>query len=713
MYDSDVGSEKFTPLEELKRIDQQVDQVETLSGLQPLFARLEEITKEHSGDFEVQLVAHDVKQHILARGSAIKQMPPAPAPVPVPVAPVESRPLAAEPPPPVMPVPALPRKNRKKKFALVFVLLVALGALAIGYSVWMDRSAKIAATTLVDVNIATVPAGAAIQVNGQQTCTSDCVAKLLPGTYEVTATLDGFDSASSKLTVEAAKAGVLKLTMKPQAPRVRIVAEMAAGQVFLDDQPVGELQDGQFVIENLQPGPHTVKVSGGTSETTIPVEVALATMPVIPGPVLTKNLLAVLVPHSGAKARLQTSTTPMKLTLNGQVQADLMPEGIDVPEYKAGAPFEFVLGEGKLQKTVQDTFSAATELAVFLKTDQNLGTLWITTGEDDVRVFVNERENKRRTEKGQVRIQAFGKVTVRVQKTGFDDPAPQTATVAKGAEVKLAFTLKESPKFGTLMITGGTPGAEVLLDQRSIGSLGADGSYQNLNIAPGDHTIELRRDQFEARRFPRGFRAGQTVTIAGAEAVLTAVKVAAPPPSPPPPPPPPATVKQAPKARTGDMSNFEAPGTWRMEDNIWKHRGAATLTYGIQPNGIFTFSIYMLKGGSLLRGGRVRWVLGYQDPKNYLLFELDEENLWSKVVENGKTLERKKIAHKQDKSMRVWNILIDSSSGRLVHKIQGDNGWTELDSWSEPGRDFTQGKFGILVTGNDEVGLSNFQFTGR
>jgi hypothetical protein len=203
------------------------------------------------------------------------------------------------------------------------------------------------------------------------------------------------------------------------------------------------------------------------------------------------------------------------------------------------------------------------------------------------------------------------------------------------------------------------------------------------------------------------------VTIAGAEAVLTAVKVAAPPPSPPPPPPPPATVKQAPKARTGDMSNFEAPGTWRMEDNIWKHRGAATLTYGIQPNGIFTFSIYMLKGGSLLRGGRVRWVLGYQDPKNYLLFELDEENLWSKVVENGKTLERKKIAHKQDKSMRVWNILIDSSSGRLVHKIQGDNGWTELDSWSEPGRDFTQGKFGILVTGNDEVGLSNFQFTGR
>ena len=121
----------------------------------------------------------------------------------------------------------------------------------------------------------------------------------------------------------------------------------------------------------------------------------------------------------------------------------------------------------------------------------------------------------------------------------------------------------------------------------------------------------------------------------------------------------------------------------------------------------------MLRGGGFLRGGKVHWVLGYKDAKNYLLYELDEENLWAKVVENGKTLERKKIAHKQDKSMRVWNIQIDVNAQRLIHKIQGDGGWTELDNWSEPGRDFTQGKFGILVTGNDEVGLSNFLFTGR
>jgi hypothetical protein len=79
VYDSDVGSGNLNPLEELKVLDQQIAQIYTLAGLQPLFGRLEEITKQYSDDFEVQLVAHDVKQHILTRGSHIKQtQPPAP-----------------------------------------------------------------------------------------------------------------------------------------------------------------------------------------------------------------------------------------------------------------------------------------------------------------------------------------------------------------------------------------------------------------------------------------------------------------------------------------------------------------------------------------------------------------------------------------------------------------------------------------------------------
>ena len=162
------------------------------------------------------------------------------------------------------------------------------------------------------------------------------------------------------------------------------------------------------------------------------------------------------------------------------------------------------------------------------------------------------------------------------------------------------------------------------------------------------------------------------------------------------------------------MSNFDNPGAWRQEDGIWRHKGNATLTYGLTPNGIFTFSIYMLKSGSIIRGGKVRWVLNYVDSRNYSLFELDEENFWAKVVVNGKDSERKKVLHKLAKDMRVWNIQIDASPAGIVHKIQGDDDkWVALDSWTESGRDFTKGQFGIQVNGNDEEGLSNFDFTGR
>lgn len=711
-----VGSENLNPLEELKQLDQQIDSTHALAGLQPLFARLEEITKQFSSDFEVQLVAHDVKQHILARGSRIKQLQPTPVLVAPAVAPIAVAPPVAEaplaPPPPAEEAP--PKKSRKV-FGWVAAAVLLVGGIAVGVNFIQERNLKLAATTPVDAGITTVPSGAAISINGQQSCKSDCVAKLVPGNYQVTAQLDGYEAASAQLTVTASQPAALKLTLAPQAPSVRIFADLTTGQVFLDDQPAGELMDGQFTFERVEPGPHTVRVTGGTSEAKFMFTAAAAGIPAVEGPITTNNLLAVLVANLGGKARMMTSSGPLKLTVNGQAEADATPDGIDLANFHTGAG-ELLLGEGITQKTLTGTFTGAPTLTAFLKTDQKIGTIIITTGQDDVRIFLNNKEHKRRTVKGQARVQTFGDVTVRVEKPGFEPVPAQTVKVAQGSETKLSFTMKAVPQFGSLSISGGASGTEVLLSQRLIGTVGADGAFRNSSIAPGVHVIELRRDQFEPKRFTRTFRAGETVVIGVAESTLTAIKVVPPPVAAPPPPPKaePAPVKAAaPKPRSGDMSNFDNPAAWQELQGVWKHKGAATLTYGLPPNGIFTFSIYMLKGGSLLRGGRVRWFLNYTDAKNYILFELDEENFWSKVVSGGKTLERKKVLHKQDKSMRVWNIQIDASAAKLTHKIQGDNGWVDLDSWTEPGRDFTQGKFGILVSGTDEVGLSNFSFTGR
>ena len=111
------------PHDELKSLDQQVEIVNDLAGLKPIFFRLEEIARDHPNDFQVQLAVGDIKQHLVNRSARLKQvvdtapMPAAPAgPPPPPAAPtvvLESMPLPpmrqgppAMPPPPPAPPPS-------------------------------------------------------------------------------------------------------------------------------------------------------------------------------------------------------------------------------------------------------------------------------------------------------------------------------------------------------------------------------------------------------------------------------------------------------------------------------------------------------------------------------------------------------------------------------------------------------------------------------
>ena len=55
---------------------------------------------------------------------------------------------------------------------------------------------------------------------------------------------------------------------------VRILTDLPQGQVALDDQPPADLQDGQFVINNVQPGQHVVKVDVEDAEASFTVEIA-------------------------------------------------------------------------------------------------------------------------------------------------------------------------------------------------------------------------------------------------------------------------------------------------------------------------------------------------------------------------------------------------------------------------------------------------------
>ena len=103
-----MGPDNLNPLDELKRLEQQIESVTDLAGLKPIFFRLEEIAKQNVNEFDVQLAVGDLKQHLVNRGTKLKEMkegkPPVSAPPPFPP-PLPATPAAPTPPPAPPPAP--------------------------------------------------------------------------------------------------------------------------------------------------------------------------------------------------------------------------------------------------------------------------------------------------------------------------------------------------------------------------------------------------------------------------------------------------------------------------------------------------------------------------------------------------------------------------------------------------------------------------------
>jgi len=524
-----VGHENSNPLAELARLEQETEHASTLEELKPVFARLDQMARQHSDDLELQLAVDDLKRKVVDRGKFLRETtispvrienpPPNPPPVVESAAPDN---VPASPPLPTTKTIATPARQRvnpaiRWKQPLFVGMAAALIVLAVLTLFFVNQARRrTLATALVPVQVVTLPPGASVRVNSEPQCTSDCRVSLPPGKYQIAAFLDGYEPAASEVTITPGKAASLNLTLQPAPQTIRILTDLAQGTVSLDDQPPSDLQDGQFTMEQVPPGMHTLKVASKTGQATFNVEISDAKLPVIAGPVAVKNLMAVLVSTVGRTARVVTSSGPLKLALNGQPQADATPEGVDLTGYEPGIA-ELLVGEGRDQRNMKETFSPAPALTAFLKSDLNIGTLIVATGEDDVHVFLNNKEYPRRTQRGQVRVPTIGAVNVRVSKDGFETEAPQTAEIKKGSEVRLDFKMRPLPRVASLQIRGATPGAEVLLDQKSLGTIGGDGTFTNSAVPPGDHIIELRREAYLPKRTTRAFRAGQVVTLSGVE----------------------------------------------------------------------------------------------------------------------------------------------------------------------------------------------------
>ncbi|HYM12455.1 MAG TPA: protein kinase [Bryobacterales bacterium] len=662
---------------------------------------------------------------------------------------------------PAAQAPAPPKAGPGKlpKWVVPAAAAIVLAAVAVVVGLRIKRGAAPAG---IAVEVRTTPPGATIRVNNEARGTSNLKITLAPGAYQLEAQLDGYQPAVSSINPAPDSPVSLDLTLQPLPQSVRVLTDLEAGKVSLDGQASGEVEDGQFTLENVSPGKHTLQVTAGREQASIPFEVTPGTAPVITGAVEAKELIAVLVSNLGGKAKVQSSVTPVKLSLDRQAAGEVGPQGLDLNNVAPGN-HELQLGEGKDERKMIIGIGPAPALTAFLKTDRDVGTLVVDAGESGARVFLNGKEQRRQTRNGQLRIPNLPakQYLVKVIKDGFQSGPEQQVEIRKGDESKVEFKLRPVPTVASLSIHGAPAGAQVLLEGKPVGTVLPDGTFSQPNLSPGDHTIELRKDQYRPKRLQRRFAAGETVVVSGSDVAMERAV---------------GTVRlnlspaesrvtlargsEAPRAITdttltlfegsytltarspgyadrtvtvqiaagdnkavdlalskqkaapavtakGGMGDWENAGSWARDGNWFVRRGGNFELYKITPvSGSFIFT------AALRHGRRLQWVVNYTDDKNYALFQMDKKFFYRIAVVNGKHTELVKSPHGMNKQ-DYFTMDVSIAAGAVITRLHDGEKWITQDEWKEPGRDFTAGKFGLLIPGSDQVALSNFSFNPK
>ncbi len=384
---------------------------------------------------------------------------------------------------------------------------------------------------------------------------------------------------------------------------------------------------------------------------------------------------------------------------------------------------------------------------------RNTGALVIVAGQDDVKVSLNGKLKQLSTQGGQLRLPDLEprEYVVQVFKNGFQNPPQQKVRIRKGEEAKLVFNLQPQPSLATLSIQGGTPGASVLVDQSSVGTIQADGTFSIASINPGDHIVELRKDRYKPRQLKKHFAAGSATSVAASEAALegmpgelkinftpadanvavvkgdllkfvsSGVPLAL----------APGTYTLT--ARTAErftrtatfevspgqsksmdlslapngMSKWEDAGGWKREKDSFVRKGGEFVLYGVVPSaGTFSFSAMATKGRVL------QWVINYTDPKNYMLVQMDDSSFYRAVIRNGEKTDEIRVPDKEENKKSFRTIQIRVSGTEVVHQVKHGDSWSVLDRWTHSGTNPGAGKFGFYIPGNDQISLSNFSHYG-
>jgi hypothetical protein len=496
-------------------------------------------------------------------------------------------------------------------------------------------------------------------------------------------------------------------------------------------------------------GEHTFVLSqGGKESLSFSFRAEPGGMVTINGPVKARDVNAVVIANLASSARVYASDGSLKGGLKDTTPQPIPEEGLELGGITASS--ELTLDDGKSQRTLPMEVGNAPTLTISLAGDPNLGML-----EVEVRPAGAERSldggKSRALRVGKNRVSSEpGPHVLHITKEGYE-PVERTVELKKGQTLALGvIELKPVMLKASLAIEGATPSAEVLIDGTPLGSTGANGALGLNDLSPGEHTITLRKAEFEDKQFSRSFTAGQTVRINGAEGQLIssygslefrvtpagasitykradelqahnaengksvrvkagqyAITAAA------------AGYRQRQGGATVELGKssavewtlaaeeskkappppppapyFEDPDAWTKDDAWWTHKGGATgwvrRNQGVH---VIDFQRQVTKIGPIKRTRHVEWVVDQKDAANRIEYSFDFGTLERHVIVDGKSEPSNKVKLSSGAATGdSYTIQIDISAERIVIK---DAQGKVLDQYQRPDRSRPLGKFGF------------------
>ena len=617
------------------------------------------------------------------------------------------------------------------------------------------------------VSLRSSPAGATLSIGGEECGTSTCAVELTSGSYQAEARLAGyrpvvlsFDITEGDITEDHTALAPFTLTLSPLPVILRISSDLPRGDVTLDDQSLGALEEGELEIalDSIKPGEHVLAVSGAGAGATLRFESLAGALPLVREALETRELRAVVVAGFGPQARLYSDAVISEAALDEEQLAGLPATSIGFETLAEGEHELELNAGGKTRRVIFDS-AEGPSLAIFLQTDRNVGGLRIQTGEDGATIYLDGKKYRRQTRRGRALIYLYpNQYTVRVEKQGFRVAPEQTVQIRKGEQSRLDFKLTPLPTTATLKIPNGMPGATVLIDGNEIGVIPPNGRFSALNIEPGRHRVTIRKDLHQLRESSRLFEANGTVEVNGLlEGALGTLRVKVSPPE--------ATARlslrregegtdraiidsslqleagtytvtavaegfeeysatirlQAGESKTVRLElrpledqraarsalhidDWADAGGWRREgDLLTRSGGGMILAPADGGPGVYEFSALLRKGR------RLEWVANHVDQNNYALFQIGKNYFHRTEVVNGRRSKPFKIPHSLPWG-GVIAVQIEVAPDSLVHRLMQNSEWSVIDRWVHTGAEFTVGKFGFHIPRRDQIALRRFTF---